>query len=307
MSKLLEVIDMSVSFKMYENGLKQSYMQVIRNLCINVDRGEVLAIVGSSGSGKSLLAHGIIGLLPKNATITGTIKYDGEHLTRERQEKLRGKKIALVPQSVTYLDPLMKIGKQVQGKLKDEESKRKQKLSFKRYDLCEKSENLFPHQLSGGMARRALISTAEQEDVDLIIADEPTPGLDIDMAMKSLKYFRELADRGKGVILITHDIELAIKVADNIAVFYAGTTVEITPISDFLKGEKALRHPYTKALYNAMPQNDFKAVKGYQPYCKDLPEGCLYSPRCEIAKKECYEKIPMRHLRDGMVRCIYAS
>lgn len=307
MSKLLEIINMSVSFKMYEKGLRQSYMQVINNLCINVDRGEILAIAGSSGSGKSLLAHGIMGLLPENATLTGSIKYEGEELTKERQEKLRGKKIALVPQSVTYLDPLMNIGKQVQGKARNEESKRKQKLSFKRYDLCENSEKLFPYQLSGGMARRALISTAEQEDVDLIIADEPTPGLDIDMAMKTLKYFRELADKGKGVILITHDIDLAIKVADNIAVFYSGTTVEITPASDFLKGEDFLRHPYTKTLFNAIPQNGFNVVKGFQPYCKESPEGCLYSPRCEFAKEECNQKIHMRNLKGGMVRCIYAT
>ena len=308
MSKLLEVIDMSISFKMYEKGFRQSYTQVINNLCIKVSRGEILAIVGSSGSGKSLLAHGILGLLPNNATMTGKILYEGKELTKKRIEELRGKKIALVPQSVTYLDPLMRIAKQVRGNVKNEERIRKQKESFRRYDLCENSEKLFPYQLSGGMARRALICTAEQEDVDLIIADEPTPGLDIELAMKTLRYFRELADKGKGVLLITHDIDLALNVADNIAVFYAGTTVEITPVSDFLKGEEGLRHPYTKALFNAMPQNGFKAVKGYQPYSKDLPKGCLYSPRCTIAKEECSKsKIPMRQLRGGMVRCIYAT
>ena len=156
---LLEVVDMSVSFRMYDKGLSQYDMNVISNLSISVGRGEILAIVGSSGSGKSLLAHGIMGLLPENATLTGSIIYDGLELTRERQEILRGKKIALVPQSISYLDPLIKIGKQVQGTDKSIEAKKRQRNSFKRYDLCENSEKLYPFQLSGGMARRAMVST----------------------------------------------------------------------------------------------------------------------------------------------------
>lgn len=304
---LLEVIDMSVSFKMYEKGIKQNHMKVISNLSIDVNRGEILAIVGSSGSGKSLLAHGIMGLLPENSITTGLIKYDGEELTKERLKILRGKKIALVPQSISYLDPLMKMGKQVQGNDRSKESKRRQRESFIRYDLCENSEKLYPFQLSGGMARRAMVSTADQQDVDLIIADEPTPGLDLELAMKTLKYFRELANRGKSVILITHDIDLAFNVADRIAVFYAGTIVEIAPVRDFLKGVEALRHPYTKALYNALPQNGFKPIKGSQPYGKDMPKGCLFAPRCDIASEECNENIPMRKLRGGMVRCYHAN
>lgn len=303
---LLEVIDMSVSFRMYEKGLKQYDMNVISNLSISVGRGEILAIVGSSGSGKSLLAHGVMGLLPENATLTGNIIYDGVELTKERQDILRGKKIALVPQSISYLDPLIKIGKQVQGTDKSVEAKRRQRESFKRYDLCENSEKLYPFQLSGGMARRAMVSTADQNDVDLIIADEPTPGLDLAIAMKTLNYFREFANKGKAVILITHDIDLAINVADRIAVFYAGTTVEIAPVSDFQRVE-ALRHPYTKALFNALPQNGFQSIEGFQPFGQSMPKGCLFAPRCNAASKDCNQKIPMRELRNGMVRCINAT
>src|SRR5690554_6251053 len=115
-----------------------------------------------------------MGLLPKNAVLNGTINYLGKELTNKRIEKLRGNKIALIPQSISYLDPLIRIGKQVQGVDRSNESKRRQRESFERYDLCEKSEKLFPHQLSGGMARRVLVSTVAQRDVDLIIADEPT-------------------------------------------------------------------------------------------------------------------------------------
>lgn len=304
---LLEVRDMSVSFRMYEKGLAQYDLKVISNFCINVHQGEVLAIVGSSGSGKSLLAHGILGILPNNATVSGSIKYEGKELTKDRQENLRGKKIALVPQSISYLDPLMKIGRQVRGGDNSISSRKRQRESFKRYDLCRRSEKLYPFQLSGGMARRALVSTVEQQDIDLIIADEPTPGLDIDLAMKTLKYFREFADKGKAVILITHDIDLAFHIADRIAVFYAGTIVEIAPIADFHHGVDALRHPYTKALFNALPQNGFHPIKGYQPYANDLPTGCLFAPRCELADENCNEKIGMRKIRGGVVRCIYAT
>lgn len=303
---LLEIMDLSISFKMY-NGFKQYREKVISNLCINVSKGEILAIVGSSGSGKSLLAHGIMGLLPENALMTGKIKYDDEELNRGSIKKLRGEKIALIPQSISYLDPLMKIGRQVRGSDNSTESKIRQKKSFERYNLCEKSEQLYPHQLSGGMARRVMIATADQRDVDLIIADEPTPGLDLNLAMKTLRYFREFADKGKAVILITHDIDLALKVADKIAVFYAGTTLEIAWASDFETGVKALRHPYTKALFNALPQNGFKPISGFQPFGDDKPSGCAFAPRCEHVKEDCSRKIPMRKLRGGMVRCIYAT
>ncbi len=304
---LLEVKDMSVSFRMYEQGLSQYDLKVISDISISVQKGELLAIVGSSGSGKSLLAHGIMGVLPDNATLTGSIKYDGQELTKERQKELRGTKIALVPQSISYLDPLMKMGRQVRASNNSPKAIKKQKESFKRYDLCERSEGLYPFQLSGGMARRALVSTADQQDVDLIIADEPTPGLDLDVAMKTLKYFREFADAGKAVILITHDIDLAFEVADKIAVFYAGTTVEVAPIEDFRSGVDALRHPYTKALYNALPQNGFHPIEGFQPYNKEDIEGCLFRARCKWADDKCKDDISISELRGGMVRCIHAT
>lgn len=302
---LLQVKDFSISFKMYDKGIKQNNIKVVSQLSLDVYKGELLAIVGSSGSGKSLLAHGIMGLLPENAITSGSIKYDGEELTQDRLKKLRGEKIALVPQSISYLDPLIKIGKQVQGANRNKFSKKTQKESFKKYDLCEKSEKLYPFQLSGGMARRGLISTADQKDVDLIIADEPTPGLELELAMKTLKYFRDFANKGKAVILITHDIDLAFNVADKVAIFYAGTVVEVALSQDFQSG--MLRHPYTKALYNALPQNGFIPIDGVQPYGKDLPSGCLFAPRCSSFNENCREKIPMRQLRGGIVRCNNAT
>lgn len=304
---ILSVKDLSVSFQMYDNGLEKYDLKVISNLTLDVRPGEIVAIAGSSGSGKSLLAHAVMGLLPENASISGEISYKGKVLSQKEKEALRGKEMALVPQSVSYLDPLMKVGTQVRGRKADKEIVKAQREIFRRFHLDEKTEQLYPFQLSGGMARRVLVSTAVLSGAEVIIADEPTPGLDLEMALEALKIFRELSDEGKAVILITHDIDLAFHIADRIAVFYAGTTVEIAAAKDFLEGVDALRHPYSKALWKALPQNGFEPIPGFQPYAKYLPKGCLFSPRCPHKTKECEENIPMREVRGGYVRCIHAD
>ena len=302
---VLTVKDLSVSFHMYDKGLEQYDLKVISNLDLEVCPGEIVAIAGSSGSGKSLLAHAVMGLLPENAMLDGDIIYKGRKLNQKDKEKLRGKELALVPQSVSYLDPLMRVGKQVRGS--DSGKKNLQKNIFQRLRLNENTEKLYPFQLSGGMARRVLVSTAVLSGAEVIIADEPTPGLDLEMALETLKIFRELADEGKAVILITHDIDLAVHIADRVAVFYAGTTLEIADAKEFQEGEGMLRHPYSKALWRALPQNGFEPVPGFQPYAKYLPEGCLYFPRCPHRTEECDQKIPMREVRGGQVRCIHAT
>lgn len=304
---ILAVKDLSVSFRMYDTGLEQYDLKVISNLSLDVHPGEIVAIAGSSGSGKSLLAHAVMGLLPQNAAISGEISYKGKVLGQKEKEELRGKEIALVPQSVSYLDPLMTVVAQVRGCKPGKEIIKLQKEIFRRFHLNEKTEKLYPFQLSGGMARRILVSTAVLSGAELIIADEPTPGLDLEMALEALKIFRELADEGKAVVLITHDIDLAFHIADRIAVFYAGTTVELADAADFGKGPKALRHPYSKALWEALPQNGFQPISGFQPYAKYLPKGCLFSPRCPYKTEECEKNIPMREVRGGLVRCVHAD
>lgn len=304
---ILTVKDLSVSFHMYDKGLEQYDLKVISNLDLNVCPGEIVAIAGSSGSGKSLLAHAVMGLLPDNASLNGDIIYKGKKLDQSDKENLRGKELALVPQSVAYLDPLMCVGSQVRGKRSEKKKIEMQKKIFQRLQLKESTEKLYPFQLSGGMARRVLVSTAVLSGADVIIADEPTPGLDLEMALETLKIFRELADEGKAIVLITHDIDLAFHIADRVAVFYAGTTLEISDAKDFLEGPKALRHPYSKALWRALPQNGFEPVPGFQPYAKYLPEGCLYFPRCPYRTRECENKISMDEVRGGLVRCIHAN
>jgi peptide/nickel transport system ATP-binding protein len=304
---LLEIHDLSVSFRMYDGTLEQKELQVISDLHLTVRPGEIVAVAGSSGSGKSLLASAILGILPGNATVKGQLHYKGQELTPGMQKKLRGKEIALVPQSIAFLDPLMKVGKQADGHKKPYPSDKRKSL-FKRFSLPENTEKLYPFQLSGGMARRVLVSTALITDAQLIIADEPTPGMSLNQALEALQRFRELADAGKGVILITHDIDLAFEFADRVAVFYAGTTVETAPVADFKTGAEALRHPYSKALWRALPQNGFIPIAGFQPYAGNLPKGCLFSPRCPYATAECCEKTPpIQELRGGEVRCFHAT
>ena len=300
---ILKIEHMNISFSQYGKGLRQVELPVIRDLDVEVKEGEMVAVVGSSGSGKSLLAHGVMGILPYNAQMGGTMWYRGEPLTKERIRKLRGKEILMVPQSLSYLDPLMKTGEQIRNGKKDEKSKKKLKEIFQRYHLKEEVEEKYPFELSGGMSRRILISTAMIEEPHLVIADEPTPGLDLAMAKRAMSHFRELADMGAGVLVITHDLELALEVADRIVVFYAGTTVEEANVSDFQQ-ESTLRHPYTKALWRALPQNGFQFIEGSQPYVKDMPEGCPFAPRCERCTEACKGEIPYRSVRGGKVRCV---
>jgi peptide/nickel transport system ATP-binding protein len=304
---LLEIHDLSVSFRMYDHGLEQTDLKVISDLHLTVYPGEIVAIAGSSGSGKSLLASAILGILPGNATVYGHISYKGQQLSAERQRQLRGTKIALVPQSVAYLDPLLKVGQQADGHKKPYPTEKRRSL-FKRFGLPDKTEQLYPYQLSGGMARRVLVSTALITDSELIIADEPTPGMSLNQALEALKMFREMANEGKAVILITHDIDLAFEFADRVAVFYAGTTVETAPASDFKKGPDALRHPYSKALWRALPQNGFHSIEGFQPYAGNLPKGCLFAPRCPYKTSKCEEGIPpVTEVRGGEVRCYHVT
>lgn len=302
METILSVEHLMISFSQYERGWRKTQLRVIRDLNIQIKEHEIVAVVGSSGSGKSLLAHAVMGLLPANASWKGRIAFEGEELTGRRLRELRGNRLVLVPQSVSYLDPLMKVGGQLRKGRKDEASRTRSREVLGRYGLGEETEKLYPFQLSGGMTRRVLISTAVMEKPRLVIADEPTPGLHISAAKRVLSHFREIADEGAGVLLITHDLELALKVSDRIVVFYAGTNVEEAAAADFEKEER-LRHPYTRALYRAMPGHGFEADSGFQPYVKDLPAGCPYGPRCSLRDQGCMEEIEYRAYEGGMVKC----
>ena len=306
---ILSVRNLEISFSQYTKGLRRIDSKAINNLDIDLYKGEILAVVGSSGSGKSLLAHSILGILPTNANTNGDIYYKDEILDEKRKEKLRGKEIVFIPQSVNYLDPLMEVGKQVKISIKDKKkSNTILERVFRKYNLDKKVEKYYPFQLSGGMARKVLLSSALVSNAEVIIADEPTPGLDEKSLNEALKDFRDLADNGCAVLIITHDISAALKIADRVAIFYGVTTLEVAKADDFKNNGENLRHPYTKALYNALPNTKFTPIKGSQPLASELPVGCLFYDRCEKRTPDCENIKPeMRELRDGKVRCLYAT
>lgn len=301
---ILEIKNMNISFCQYQKGMNQEELPVIQDLSLSVHEGEMVAVVGSSGSGKSLLAHGVMGILPYNAFMGGEIFYCGQLLTEKRIRKLRGREIVMVPQSTSYLDPLMKVGTQICKGKKNPEREKKLDGIFKRYGLEKSVQEQYPFELSGGMTRRVMISTAMIETPKLVIADEPTPGLHMKAAKRAMEHFRELADMGAGVLIITHDLELAMETADRILVFYAGYTLEDARAEDFQQQE-TLRHPYTRALWRAIPKNGFQYIDGVQPYVKNMPSGCPFAPRCEKCTKMCSGKIPYREVNGGYVRCVY--
>ncbi|MFC4025384.1 ABC transporter ATP-binding protein [Oceanobacillus longus] len=254
---LLEVKEFSLSFRRYEKGLRETKMDVIRQLNLTIDEGEIVAVVGASGSGKSLLANAVLGILPDNVILNGTLKYKGEVLTHNKQIRLRGKEISLIPQSVNALNPLIKTGKQVQSVIRTRDKKEVQEAIFGEIGLPIETGQKYPFELSGGMARRVLAATAMASNAHLIIADEPTPGLDPRVLQETVRNIQQLASDGKGILFITHDINTALKFADKIAVFHEGRTIEIANSEDFSgKGER-LSHSYTKDLWNALPQNEF--------------------------------------------------
>jgi peptide/nickel transport system ATP-binding protein len=305
MSKLLEVNNLSISFTQYVQGLNRHDSKVITDLTIDVDESEIVAILGSSGSGKSLLAHSILGILPYNSHITGEIKYEGQVLDQELKEKLRGDEICLIPQSVNFLDPLMKVAEQAIGECRDEnehkEKKLRQREIFDKYGLDESVDDLYPFELSGGMARKVLLSTALVGNPKLLIADEPTPGLDSKSVKETIEDIRNLKENGKGVLLITHEIDVALKTADRIAIFYSGYVIEINTVENFKNAENVL-HPYSKALINSLPRNGFNLTEGVQPL--DEVPGCPYYENCPIRLDKCEKNKPELIDHEGvMVRC----
>ena len=270
---LLSVEGLSVSFSMYDPAAPfwragRVRSEVLHDLSLSVHVGEVLAVVGASGSGKTVLADALLGRWDANAEVRGRIWFDGVEQGARGLAPLCGRGVSLVPQGVGNLDPLMRVGEQVRGvprgatrveRAVDTERRRaRQRELFSAYGLPAEVGRMYPHELSGGMARRMLLMCALMDEPRLIIADEPTPGLDLDLAVRALDDLRGFANKGGGVLLITHDIELALRVADRVAVFRDGTVVEETGVESFSSPE-LLRHPFSRELWHALPTHDFRA------------------------------------------------
>ncbi|GAA3446368.1 ATP-binding cassette domain-containing protein [Planomonospora venezuelensis] len=254
---ILTVSELDVSFTQYASGLRTRTLTGIAGLNIEVREGEILAVIGASGSGKTLLAQAILGILPRNADVTGEIRFRGERLTAARRRRTLGREISYIPQSVTNLDPLMPVGEQVRIGLDPKTAHQEQSRLFARYGLASEAARLYPFELSGGMLRRVLFATSVRDTVRLIIADEPTPGLHAEAVEEVLRHLRELAADGVAVLLITHDIVSAVSVAERVAVMNGGRLITVEPAAAFTGDGDGLGHPFARDLWRALPQNRF--------------------------------------------------
>ena len=285
---LLQLDDVSVGFERYAGRgvlAPRETRFVVEHLSLSLHEGEILALVGASGSGKTLIADTIMGLFAANTQVTGRVWFDGDAMDERSLTPLRGNRIAFVPQSVESLDPLQRVGRQIerlaQGMTKQEARARRREL-FTRYRLDEETARCYPFELSGGMARRVLLIGALMNRPRVIVADEPTPGLDMELAVRAMDDFRAFANDGGGVLLITHDIELALRVADRIAVFQNGTVVEETAVASFASPD-LLQHPFSKALWHALPEHGME-IDDERRERQESPRNAVASADSEGAK-----------------------
>jgi peptide/nickel transport system ATP-binding protein len=308
---MLQIKNLSIAFNRYGGWLGRTQLCPIRCLDLEIGQGCIVSVVGESGAGKSLLAHALLGLLPGNAVLSGEMRFQGENLTPEHIRRLRGREIAFIPQSVGFLNPLRRVGRQVLraarlGGKDPRQAASERDRAFARYNLAADVKALFPHQISGGMARRVLTAAATVGRARLIVADEPTSGMDPQNSRNTLAYLRNLADSGRSVLLITHDIEAALQISDQVAVFHSGVTVEMADTEDFNTIER-LRHPYTRQLFSALPGRDFTGAVNGQPRHQAAMEGCACRGQCPVEKERCAASIPPRvAIRNGWVRCHHA-
>ena len=286
-------------------------VRAVNGLDFDLKEKDRMAIIGESGCGKSVLAQTILKLLPKNALVSGEIVFHNRDLLKtgpDHMVKIRGGKIGLIPQQISSLDPLMKIKGQIQKAIQPNGgSQDKRQLYRKAFDLLNSVgldphlSNRYPHQLSGGMNRRVLISMGIAQNPDLLIADEPTTGLDTILRNKTVKLIDNVT-AGRSLLLITHDIGAAC-ICENLAEMYAGEIIEIGPAQDILDDP---RHPYTQGLMSSMPSRGMSSIPGMSPSLIQLPTGCRFHPRCPYAKERCSTHHPGIREDNRGVRCHYA-
>ncbi len=295
MDELLQIRDLCVGF-----FVKKSPINIINHLNLDIYKDEILAVIGETGCGKSVTGSAILHLLPDNAIVSGSIMYKGQetlHMKDSDFRRLRGDEIMSIPQSPSSsLDPLMKVGEQVSecilGK-KHEKTDTRNAVRAKVVDIFSKLRlprgatvyDNYPCELSGGMCQRVLISMGVLAHPNLLIVDEPTKAIDWSLRKEVLEILSDLKrDMNCAMMLITHDIPLASRVADRVAVMYAGEIVEIGSTNNVFKHPA---HPYTQGLIASMPAHGFKTMKGFMPAFTDLPDGCRFKDRCLYAGGTC--------------------
>jgi peptide/nickel transport system ATP-binding protein len=255
---LLEIERLTVSFRRRDGLMRRVSVDCVSDISLSVARGEVLALFGASGAGKSLLAHAVMGLLPENAPVGGLMRFDGRVLDRPAQTALRGNRIALVPQSVGHLDPLARVGQQLRwAARRARQPMTAAEGALSRFDLAPAVARAFPHMLSGGMARRVMLAMTIASGADLVIADEPSNGLDAENTSRVFRCLKSFAEAGKAVIVISHDLPAALKVADRVVILRDGRVAAEERADAFAGGGEALSAAYARAIWSALPQNGF--------------------------------------------------
>ncbi|MBM0207002.1 ABC transporter ATP-binding protein [Micromonospora sp. NPDC051227] len=301
---LLELRDLHVEFRTNEGVAR-----VINGVSYHLDAGETLAVLGESGSGKSVTAQAIMGILdtPPAFVRSGQILYQGEDLltrSEEQRRQVRGKEIAMIFQdALSALNPVFPVGWQIGETLR-------QRAGMSRADARRRAVELmdlvkipgaarrigdYPHQFSGGMRQRVMIAMALALDPKVLIADEPTTALDVTVQAQIMDLLADLRrELNMAMILITHDLGVVAGVADRIAVMYAGRIVEHADVHSLYK---APAHPYTKGLLESIPRLDVRGqelstIKGLPPNLMRIPSGCPFHPRCPYVQQVCVDEVP---------------
>jgi len=298
----VEVSDLAVRFNQ-----RQRVICAVNGVSFRLARGEVLGILGESGSGKSVTLRALMRLLPTNCAIDGRIAIDGEAITaapENRLEELRGGKVAMIFQEpVTALDPVFTIGTQIAETIMRHEGITYRDARRRALELLERVQipsarrrfDAFPHEMSGGMRQRAMIALALSCNPTVLLADEPTTALDVTVQIQILLLLRELQrELGMAVIFVTHDVGAAVEVSDRLAVMYAGRFVETGVARDVLRKRA---HPYTEGLlaanlHGVEPGSRLLTIPGAPPDLGALPAGCSFAPRCGYALPACTEAMP---------------
>ncbi|MFF9201576.1 ABC transporter ATP-binding protein [Streptomyces sp. NPDC014986] len=310
---LLEVRDLHVEFR-----TRDGVARAVNGVGYGVDAGETLAVLGESGSGKSVTAQAVMGILdvPPGRITGGQVLFRGRDLLRLKEDerrRIRGAEMAMIFQdALSSLNPVLSVGDQL-GEMftvhrgmsrKDARARAVELMDRVRIPAARERVKQYPHQFSGGMRQRIMIAMALALEPALIIADEPTTALDVTVQAQVMELLAELRREYRmGLILITHDLGVVADVADRIAVMYAGRIVESAPVHDIYR---APAHPYTRGLLDSVPRLDQKggqlyAIRGLPPNLAHIPPGCAFHPRCPLARDVCrtdepplYEVSPTR-------------
>ena len=320
---LLEVEDLHTHFIARDIDNQVRVAKALNSVSFVLDSGEILGLVGETGAGKSLTVQSIIGLLrPPAKVVHGAARFDGRdilHLPENELNALRGDQISMVVQNPrTSLDPLKRVGDQLvrirraHKNVSEREARQRAMQMFEAVGIPDPESriNAWPHELSGGMAQRVLIAMALMNEPRLLIADEPTTGLDVTVQAQILDLLRELmTTENMGVIIITHDLGIVAHYCDRMAVMFAGVVVETGTVAEVFARPA---HPYTRNLMAATPEKleigGHMVFGGPPPNLYNLPEGCNHRDRCRHAKELCRTPPPDVHLTNShLAACHYAK